>query len=144
MLNSYLVSLVKFNANECITANSTTTIVPPVYYENLKLRLASSAVKIAEDMKKLQELHILVDYDEKGYLLQIFSQPVEDRPTLFIEIIQRRNHSGFGAGNFKALFESIEMEQGRRGILGVLFPTIFVGCATLFNKFLSFSFSGNL
>lgn len=100
---------------------ATTTIVPPVYYENLKLRLASSAVKIAEDMKKLQELHILVDYDEKGYLLQIFSQPVEDRPTLFIEIIQRRNHSGFGAGNFKALFESIEMEQGRRGILGVLF-----------------------
>ena len=65
----------------------------------------------------LQKLHILVDYDENGYLLQIFTKPVEDRPTLFIEIIQRRNHQGFGAGNFKALFESIEHEQDKRGNL---------------------------
>jgi 4-hydroxyphenylpyruvate dioxygenase len=62
-------------------------------------------------------LKILVDYDENGYLLQIFTKPIQDRPTLFIEIIQRKNHSGFGAGNFKALFESIEMEQGKRGNL---------------------------
>jgi 4-hydroxyphenylpyruvate dioxygenase len=65
----------------------------------------------------LQKLQILVDYDENGYLLQIFTKPLEDRPTLFIEIIQRKNHQGFGAGNFKALFESIEIEQDRRGNL---------------------------
>jgi 4-hydroxyphenylpyruvate dioxygenase len=63
----------------------------------------------------LQKLKILVDYDDKGYLLQIFTKPVEDRPTLFFEVIQRHNHQGFGAGNFKSLFESIEMEQARRG-----------------------------
>ena len=68
-------------------------------------------------MDILRQLSILVDYDENGYLLQIFTKPVEDRPTLFIEIIQRKNNDGFGAGNFKALFESIEMEQGRRGNL---------------------------
>lgn len=68
-------------------------------------------------MATLEKLHILVDYDENGYLLQIFSKPVEDRPTLFIEIIQRKNHQGFGAGNFKALFESIEIEQDKRGNL---------------------------
>ena len=62
-------------------------------------------------------MKILVDYDDKGYLLQIFSKPVEDRPTLFFEIIQRENHSGFGAGNFKSLFEAIELEQARRGNL---------------------------
>jgi 4-hydroxyphenylpyruvate dioxygenase len=63
----------------------------------------------------LQKLKILIDYDDKGYLLQIFTKPVEDRPTLFFEIIQRHNHQGFGVGNFKSLFESIEMEQARRG-----------------------------
>jgi 4-hydroxyphenylpyruvate dioxygenase len=89
--------------------------IPSTYYENLKLRLQSSATKVTEDMAILEKLQILVDYDEKGYLLQIFTKPVEDRPTLFIEIIQRKNHSGFGAGNFKALFESIELEQDRRG-----------------------------
>jgi 4-hydroxyphenylpyruvate dioxygenase len=57
----------------------------------------------------------LVDYDDKGYLLQIFTLPLEDRPTFFMEIIQRRNHNGFGAGNFKALFEAIEAEQAARG-----------------------------
>ncbi|KAJ3332344.1 hypothetical protein HDU76_000506 [Blyttiomyces sp. JEL0837] len=91
--------------------------VPPVYYENLKLRLQSSVTKVAEPMDVIEKLHILVDFDESGYLLQIFTKPVEDRPTLFIEIIQRRNHSGFGAGNFKALFEAIELEQAKRGTL---------------------------
>lgn len=91
--------------------------VPPAYYENLKIRLEHSNFKIAEDMDVLAKLHILIDYDENGYLLQIFSKPVEDRPTLFYEVIQRRNHNGFGAGNFKALFEAIEVEQARRGNL---------------------------
>ncbi len=91
--------------------------VPSSYYENLKLRLESSAVKIKEPLDELQKLHILVDYDEQGYLLQIFTKPVEDRPTLFLEIIERHNHEGFGVGNFKALFEAIEGEQARRGNL---------------------------
>ncbi|KAI9216085.1 Glyoxalase/Bleomycin resistance protein/Dihydroxybiphenyl dioxygenase [Blastocladiella britannica] len=91
--------------------------IPATYYENLKLRLASSKTKVTEDMEMLKKLHILVDYDEGGYLLQIFTKPTQDRPTLFYEIIQRKNHEGFGAGNFKALFESIEMEQARRGNL---------------------------
>ncbi|KND00084.1 4-hydroxyphenylpyruvate dioxygenase [Spizellomyces punctatus DAOM BR117] len=91
--------------------------IPPVYYENLRLRLSTSSTKITESLDILQQLHILVDYDENGYLLQIFTKPVEDRPTLFIEIIQRKNHQGFGAGNFKALFEAIEHEQERRGNL---------------------------
>ncbi len=91
--------------------------VPDSYYENLKIRLSTSAVKVIESIDTLQKLKILVDYDEGGYLLQIFTKPVEDRPTLFIEIIQRRNHQGFGAGNFKALFEAIEAEQEKRGNL---------------------------
>ncbi|KAJ3291737.1 4-hydroxyphenylpyruvate dioxygenase [Rhizoclosmatium globosum] len=89
--------------------------IPPAYYENLKLRLKTSKCKVVEPIDILQSLHILVDFDEEGYLLQIFTKPVEDRPTLFIEIIQRANNSGFGAGNFKALFESIELEQAKRG-----------------------------
>ena len=75
------------------------------------------SIKISEDIDILQKNKILVDYDEKGYLLQIFTKPVEDRPTLFFEVIQRRNHEGFGAGNFKSLFVSIEEEQKRRGNL---------------------------
>ncbi len=67
--------------------------------------------------RDLRELGILVDRDDEGYLLQIFTKPVEDRPTLFYEIIQRRGARGFGKGNFKALFESIEREQARRGTL---------------------------
>ena len=70
-----------------------------------------------ENIDELQELAILVDADEEGYLLQIFTKPVEDRPTLFFEIIQRMGAKGFGAGNFKALFESIEREQQNRGTL---------------------------
>jgi 4-hydroxyphenylpyruvate dioxygenase len=74
-------------------------------------------VKIDEDIDLIQKNRILVDYDDKGYLLQLFTKPVEDRPTLFFEIIQRHNNAGFGAGNFKSLFEAIEEEQGRRGNL---------------------------
>uniref|UniRef100_A0AC35UCG8 4-hydroxyphenylpyruvate dioxygenase n=1 Tax=Rhabditophanes sp. KR3021 TaxID=114890 RepID=A0AC35UCG8_9BILA len=91
--------------------------IPNAYYENLRDRLSKSCTKVAEDIDTLQGLSILVDFDEGGYLLQIFSKPCQDRPTLFLEIIQRRNHQGFGAGNFKALFESIELEQNERGNL---------------------------
>jgi 4-hydroxyphenylpyruvate dioxygenase len=78
------------------------------------------AVKVSEDLDILQKNKILLDYDEKGYLLQIFTKPVEDRPTFFFEVIQRRNHEGFGAGNFKSLFVSIEEEQAKRGNLSNL------------------------
>ncbi len=84
---------------------------PQTYYEDLSARVGD----IDEDIKKLQELSILVDRDDEGYLLQIFTKPIVDRPTLFIEIIQRKGARGFGEGNFKALFESIEREQERRG-----------------------------
>ena len=90
---------------------------PKVYYDKIKEQLKSSPTKVVEDMKILEELSILIDYDDNGYLLQIFTKPMQDRPTLFLEVIQRRNHSGFGAGNFKTLFESIELEQERRGNL---------------------------
>ena len=86
---------------------------PDSYYEELFDRVG----KIDEDIAPLQELKILVDRDEEGYLLQIFTKPVEDRPTLFFEIIQRKGAKSFGAGNFKALFESIEREQAKRGNL---------------------------
>jgi len=90
---------------------------PTSYYDDLKKRLAKSPIKVTEDMATLQGLDILIDFDDKGYLLQIFTKPVQDRPTLFYEIIQRHNHSGFGAGNFKALFEAIERDQAERGNL---------------------------
>lgn len=86
---------------------------PNAYYTDLLNRVG----KIDEDISPLQELGILVDRDEEGYLLQIFTKPVEDRPTLFFEIIQRKGAKSFGAGNFKALFESIEREQALRGNL---------------------------
>ena len=70
-----------------------------------------------EDLNEIEKLAIMVDADEEGYLLQIFTKPVQDRPTLFFEIIQRMGAKGFGAGNFKALFESIEREQQLRGTL---------------------------
>ncbi|KAK9759996.1 hypothetical protein K7432_016426 [Basidiobolus ranarum] len=91
--------------------------IPSSYYTNLKERLKSSRTKVTEDLEILQKLHILVDYDENGYLLQIFTKPVEDRPTVFLEFIQRKNHEGFGAGNFKSLFEAIERGQEERGNL---------------------------
>lgn len=91
--------------------------VPPTYYEDLRIRLKASGMKIEEDLSILQELSILVDFDEGGYLLQIFTKPIVDRPTIFLEIIQRNNFDGFGAGNFKALFEAVEREQAKRGNL---------------------------
>ena len=90
---------------------------PQAYYDEIPKRLGAHRDMMKEDIKKLQELSILVDADEEGYLLQIFTKPVEDRPTLFYEIIQRMGAKGFGAGNFKALFESIEREQALRGTL---------------------------
>jgi len=91
--------------------------IPNAYYDNLRVKLAECGTKVAEDIDAIQKLNILCDYDEKGYLLQIFTKPLQDRPTFFVEIIQRRGHQGFGAGNFKALFESIEIDQGKRGNL---------------------------
>ena len=87
--------------------------VPQVYYENLSERVG----KIDEDIEPLKQLGILVDRDEEGYLLQIFTKSVEDRPTLFYEIIQRKGAKSFGAGNFKALFQALEREQEARGNL---------------------------
>jgi 4-hydroxyphenylpyruvate dioxygenase len=87
--------------------------IPSSYYDELEARVGH----IDESLDPLRELGILVDRDEEGYLLQIFSKPVEDRPTLFFEIIQRKGAKSFGKGNFKALFESIEREQGLRGNL---------------------------
>ncbi|KAK9296387.1 hypothetical protein QLX08_009598 [Tetragonisca angustula] len=91
--------------------------VPDTYYDMLRSRLKNNGIKILEDINILQKLKILIDYDENGYLLQIFTKNMQDRPTLFIEVIQRHNHNGFGAGNFQALFEAIEMEQAKRGNL---------------------------
>ncbi|MEN9337492.1 MAG: hypothetical protein RLZZ500_2479 [Bacteroidota bacterium] len=90
---------------------------PQAYYDEIPARLGDHMKIMKEDIKELQKLSILVDADEEGYLLQIFTKPVEDRPTLFYEIIQRMGAKGFGAGNFKALFESIEREQALRGTL---------------------------
>tara|TARA_R110000868_G_scaffold28686_5_gene107306 strand:- start:94 stop:1251 length:1158 start_codon:yes stop_codon:yes gene_type:complete len=90
---------------------------PQSYYDDIPRRLGKHKNMMQEDMNELQKLSIMVDADEEGYLLQIFTKPVEDRPTLFFEIIQRMGAKGFGAGNFKALFESIEREQANRGTL---------------------------
>jgi 4-hydroxyphenylpyruvate dioxygenase len=87
--------------------------VPDAYYDELPKRIG----EIAEPMEEVRRLGILVDKDPEGHLLQIFSKPVEDRPTLFFEIIQRKGSRGFGKGNFKALFEAIELEQEKRGNL---------------------------
>ncbi len=90
---------------------------PQAYYDEIPVRLGEHMKMMKEDIKELQNLSIMIDADEEGYLLQIFTKPVEDRPTLFFEIIQRMGARGFGAGNFKALFESIEREQEKRGTL---------------------------
>uniref|UniRef100_A0A8C7YPS8 4-hydroxyphenylpyruvate dioxygenase n=1 Tax=Oryzias sinensis TaxID=183150 RepID=A0A8C7YPS8_9TELE len=95
---------------------------PESYYESLRKKLKAANFKVDEDLDRLQELKILVDFDDKGYLLQIFTKPVQDRPTLFLEVIQRKNHFGFGAGNFKSLFEAIEKDQDARGNLTALTP----------------------
>ena len=87
--------------------------VPATYYDDLLDRVG----EIDEDIKPLKDLNILVDRGEEGYLLQIFTKPVQDRPTVFYEIIQRKGAKSFGKGNFKALFEAIEREQELRGNL---------------------------
>ncbi|HLA56004.1 MAG TPA: 4-hydroxyphenylpyruvate dioxygenase [Flavobacterium sp.] len=90
---------------------------PHAYYEAVPERLGEHMKMMKEDLSVIEKLAIMVDADEEGYLLQIFTKPVQDRPTLFFEIIQRMGAKGFGAGNFKALFESIEREQQLRGTL---------------------------
>lgn len=91
--------------------------VPSGYYDAMRERLAQAGMTLNEDIEALREQNILVDFDERGYLLQIFAKHVADRPTVFIEVIQRNNFDGFGAGNFKALFEAFEREQALRGNL---------------------------
>ncbi|EPE03206.1 4-hydroxyphenylpyruvate dioxygenase [Ophiostoma piceae UAMH 11346] len=104
--------------------------VPPTYYTSLRERLASNREAVAqgrgaplawnisdEQLEILERLNILIDYDQGGYLLQLFTKPLMDRPTVFVEIIERNNFEGFGAGNFKSLFEAIEREQAERGNL---------------------------
>ena len=93
------------------------SIPPEEYYRAVPGRLEEHSHELRENIEELKKLGIMIDADEEGYLLQIFTKPVEDRPTLFFEIIQRMGARGFGAGNFKALFESIEREQAKRGTL---------------------------
>lgn len=94
--------------------------VPDTYYESMRRRLDErppGGWELKENFERIREENVLVDFDEGGYLLQLFTKPLMDRPTVFIEIIQRRNFEGFGAGNFRSLFEAIEREQARRGNL---------------------------
>jgi 4-hydroxyphenylpyruvate dioxygenase len=86
---------------------------PESYYDDVPERIG----KIEESLDDLRRLGILVDRDDEGYLLQVFSKPIGDRPTMFYEVIERHGARGFGEGNFKALFEAIEREQERRGNL---------------------------
>jgi 4-hydroxyphenylpyruvate dioxygenase len=88
-------------------------LTPETYYDDVPERIG----EIEEDLEDLRKLGILVDRDDEGYLLQIFTKPVGDRPTMFFEVIERHGARGFGEGNFKALFEAIEREQERRGNL---------------------------
>ncbi len=87
--------------------------VPDSYYDDVLDRVG----EINEDLQELKEQNILIDRDDEGYLLQIFTKPIQDRPTVFFEIIERNGAKSFGKGNFKALFESIEREQELRGNL---------------------------
>ncbi|KAJ5105663.1 hypothetical protein NUU61_003010 [Penicillium alfredii] len=91
--------------------------VPETYYTDMQARLKKSGLVLKEDFETIRSLDILIDFDEGGYLLQLFTKHLMDRPTVFIEIIQRHNFEGFGAGNFKSLFEAIEREQELRGNL---------------------------
>ncbi|KAI7093224.1 4-hydroxyphenylpyruvate [Hortaea werneckii] len=91
--------------------------VPETYYTDIRERLRRTGMKLNESFETIQNLNILIDFDEGGYLLQLFTKPLMDRPTVFIEVIQRNNFDGFGAGNFKSLFEAIEREQAARGNL---------------------------
>ena len=88
-------------------------MTPETYYDDVPERIG----EIEEDLEDLRKLGILIDRDDEGYLLQIFTKPVGDRPTMFFEVIERHGARGFGEGNFKALFEAIEREQERRGNL---------------------------
>ena len=88
-------------------------MTPETYYDDVPERVG----EIEEDLEDLRRLGILVDRDDEGYLLQIFTKPIGDRPTMFFEVIERHGARGFGEGNFKALFEAIEREQERRGNL---------------------------
>ncbi|RWS18065.1 4-hydroxyphenylpyruvate dioxygenase-like protein, partial [Leptotrombidium deliense] len=88
---------------------------PLTYYDISKQKLSKSNVNIVEDMKQLEELDVLIDFDDNGYLLQIFAKLLQDRPTVFLEVIQRRSFSVFGTGNFQALYEALEFEQQQRG-----------------------------
>lgn len=88
-----------------------------MYYSLLRKRLQAASPDVKEDVDELERQRILLDFDDKGYLLQIFTKPMQDRPTLFLEIIQRHGHNGFGAGNFRTLFQAVEMEQQKRGNL---------------------------
>ncbi|PLR78560.1 4-hydroxyphenylpyruvate dioxygenase [Bacillus sp. V3-13] len=109
ILTEDIVETVRILRNHGVEFLST----PDTYYDMLTERVG----KIDEEIDKLREYNILVDRDDEGYLLQIFTKPIVDRPTLFIEVIQRKGARGFGEGNFKALFESIEREQAKRGNL---------------------------
>jgi 4-hydroxyphenylpyruvate dioxygenase len=93
--------------------------VPSTYYETMRMRLKTERRnwELKEEFDAIEKLNILIDYDEQGYLLQLFTKPLLDRPTVFIEVIQRHSFDGFGAGNFKSLFEAIEREQAERGNL---------------------------
>jgi 4-hydroxyphenylpyruvate dioxygenase len=91
--------------------------IPDSYYVEMRRKLKAAGMVLAEDLDTLQRLGILIDFDEGGYLLQLFTKHVLDRPTVFIEIIQRNNFEGFGAGNFKSLFEALERDQADRGNL---------------------------
>jgi 4-hydroxyphenylpyruvate dioxygenase len=91
--------------------------VPSAYYADLRQRLSHVPWTLDADFDVLEQLNILVDFDERGYLLQIFTKHVGCRPTIFMEIIQRNDFDGFGAGNFKSLFEAFEREQALRGNL---------------------------
>lgn len=91
--------------------------IPDTYYETVWKRVEALGWEVKEDHEKIKDLGILVDADDEGYLLQLFTKPLQDRPTLFFEIISRRGSQSFGKGNFKALFEALELEQEKRGNL---------------------------
>jgi 4-hydroxyphenylpyruvate dioxygenase len=91
--------------------------VPSAYYKDLRERLSNVSWTLDADFDELERLNILVDFDERGYLLQIFAKHVGNRPTVFVEVIQRNDFDGFGAGNFKSLFEAFERKQALRGNL---------------------------
>lgn len=88
---------------------------PATYYKNLEKRLNQENARINREIAQLHEHSVLVDFDSNGHLFQIFTRPIQDRPTVFLELIERHHFGGFGAGNIKALFESIEEEQKNRG-----------------------------